>query len=240
MRFRFHPIPILTLCFVPAFAALVALGVWQLDRLQWKLGLIDEMTRNLSAAPIPIDRALTMDAKSAQYRHVSLTGRFDNAKEAYVYTTAKDGAPVYHVVTPFTLDDGRVFLVDRGLVPLVLRDPRMRPAGELDGNRTIAGIWRTPDAPGPFTPAPDLAHRIWYSRDLKSIARADGVVSASPVIIEADAAPNPGGWPKGGQTIVDLPNDHLQYAVTWFALAAGLMFVYLAYHRAQGRLGFRP
>jgi surfeit locus 1 family protein len=240
MNFTFRPIPALTLCFVPAFAVLIALGVWQLDRLQWKLGLVDEMTRNMSAPPLPIDRALTMDAKDAQYRHVSLTGRFDNSKEAYVYTTAKDGAPVYHVITPFILDDGRVFLVDRGLVPLVLRNPATRQAGELEGERNIAGIWRTPDAPGPFTPAPDLSHRIWYSRDLESIATADGVMSASPVIIEADAAPNPGGWPKGGQTIVDLPNDHLQYAVNWFALAAGLMFVYLAYHRAQGRLGFRP
>ena len=240
MKLTFRPISALTLCFVPAFAALVALGVWQLDRLQWKLGLIDEMTRNMSAAPVPIGHALTMDAKDAQYRHVALTGRFYNSKEAYVYTTAKDGAPVYHVITPFVLDDGRVFLVDRGLIPLLLRSPATRQAGELEGERSIGGIWRTPDAPGPFTPAPDLAHRTWYSRDLKGIAKADGIVPAVPVIIEADAAPNPGGWPKGGQTIVDLPNDHLQYAVTWFALAAGLMFVYLAYHRAQGRLGFRP
>jgi surfeit locus 1 family protein len=240
MKLFFRPIPVLTLCFLPAFAALIALGVWQLDRLQWKLGLIDEMTQSLGAAPLPIDRAIAMGAKEAQYRHVSLTGRFDNSKEAYVYTTAKDGAPVYHVITPFLLDDGRVFLVDRGLIPLPLRSPATRQAGELEGERSIGGVWRTPDAPGPFTPAPDLAHRTWYSRDLKGIAKADGVVAAVPVIIEADAAPNPGGWPKGGQTIVDLPNDHLQYAVTWFALAAGLVFVYLAYHRAQGRLGLRP
>jgi surfeit locus 1 family protein len=240
MKLFFRPMPVLTLFFLPAFAALIALGVWQLDRLQWKLGLIDEMTQNLGAAPIPIDRAIAMGTKDAQYRHVSLTGRFRNAKEAYAYTTASDGEPVYHVITPFALDDGRVFLVDRGLVPTELRDPVKRRAGSLEGEQSIGGIWRTPDAPGPFTPTPDPAHRIWYSRDLKSIAKADGIVSAAPVIIEADAAPNPGGWPKGGQTVVDLPNNHLQYAITWFALAAGLIFVYLAYHREQGRLGFRP
>src|ERR1700677_4862264 len=126
MKLFFRPIPVLTLCFLPAFAALIALGVWQLDRLHWKLGLINEMTRNMSAAPIPIDGAMRVDLKNNQYRHVSLTGRFDNSKEAYVYTTAKDGAPVYHVVTPFTLDDGRVFLVDRGLIPLLLRSPATR------------------------------------------------------------------------------------------------------------------
>lgn len=241
MKLYFHPIPVLTLFFLPAFAALIALGVWQLDRLHWKLALIDDITRNMSAPPLPIDRAMgIVDILHNEYRHVSLTGRFDNSKEAYIYTTARNGAPVYHVVTPFVLDDGRVFLVDRGLIPLPLREPATRQAGELEGERSIGGIWRTPDAPGPFTPAPDLTHRTWYSRDLKSIAQADGVAAAAPVIVEADAAPNPGGWPKGGQTVVDLPNDHLQYAITWFALAAGLVFVYLAYHRAQGRLGFRP
>ena len=135
------------------------------------------MTRNLSAAPIPIDHALTMDAKDAQYRHVALTGRFDNSKGAFVYTTAKDGAPVYHVVTPFALDDAACFWLIADWCRSYCAIPT-RAAGELDGNRTIAGIWRTPDAPGPFTPAPDLAHRVWYSRDLKSIAQADGIVSA--------------------------------------------------------------
>jgi surfeit locus 1 family protein len=56
------------------------------------------------------------------------------------------------------------------------------------------------------------------------------------VIVEVDATPNPGGWPKGGQTIVTLPNDHLQYAITWFLLAAALVVIYFAYHRARGRL----
>ncbi len=77
---------------------------------------------------------------------------------------------------------------------------------------------------------PDLAHRIWYARDVQGIAKADGVTLAAPVIIEADATPNPGGWPKGGQTVVAFRNEHLQYAITWFGLAAVLFGVYLAYH----------
>ena len=74
---------------------------------------------------------------------------------------------------------------------------------------------------------------------MNAIAKADGIDLAAPVIVEADATPNPGGWPKGGQTVVHFRNHHLQYAITWFALAAGLMLVYLAYHRSQGRLKFR-
>jgi surfeit locus 1 family protein len=72
-----------------------------------------------------------------------------------------------------------------------------------------------------------------------AIAKADGVTLAAPMLVEADAAPNPGGWPKGGQTQVHFRNAHLQYAITWFALAAGLVLIYLAYHRSVGRLGFK-
>lgn len=97
-------------------------------------------------------------------------------------------------------------------------------------------MWRVPDAPGAFTPVPDVAHRIWYARDLRSIAAADKIRLAAPALIEADAAPNPGGWPRGGQTVVSFRNEHLSYAITWFGLAAGLIGVYLAYHASKGRL----
>jgi surfeit locus 1 family protein len=108
----------------------------------------------------------------------------------------------------------------------------------VTGETRVVGVWRAPDRPGFFTPAPDLAHRIWYGRDLAGIARAEGIDLAAPVLVEADATPNPGGWPKGGQTVIDLPNNHLSYAVTWFGLAAGLVGVYLAFHVSKGRLGW--
>ncbi|HWC64349.1 MAG TPA: SURF1 family cytochrome oxidase biogenesis protein, partial [Rhizomicrobium sp.] len=102
----------------------------------------------------------------------------------------------------------------------------------------LSGIWRVPDAPGWFTPPPDTKRHVWYARDLAGIAAADGAKLAAPAVIEADATPNPGGWPEGGKTVVDFPNNHLQYAVTWFGLAAGLIGVYFAYHLSKGRLTF--
>jgi surfeit locus 1 family protein len=138
------------------------------------------------------------------------------------------------VLTPFLTDDGHSLLVDRGYVPKEKRDPATRTP--VQGATRLVGVWRVPDAPGTFTPAPDTAHRIWYSRDLKAIAAADHIQLAAPVVIEADATPNPGGWPKGGQTVVSFRNEHLSYAVTWFGLAAGLLGVYLAYHVSKGRL----
>lgn len=238
MRLYFSPIPGLTIAAGLAFALLMGLGIWQIERLHWKLALIAQVNSNLAAQPLTPDRALAM-GNGAQYHRVALMGRFDNKNEAYVFTTGPDGQAVYHVLTPFRFVDGRTLMVDRGYIPLALRDPGARKAGEPDGVQRLVGVWRIPDAPGPFTPAPDLEKRVWYARDVTAMAKAERIALAAPVIVEADATPNPGGWPKGGQTVVRFRNQHLQYAITWFALAGGLLIVYLAYHRTRGRLGFR-
>ncbi|HJW41914.1 MAG TPA: SURF1 family protein [Rhizomicrobium sp.] len=235
---HFRPLPGITVACAILFAFLIGLGVWQLQRLQWKLTLIDQVNRNLVAAPLPLDRILALGS-DAQYHRVALAGRFDNAKESYVYGTDADGAPVYHVVVPFRTDDGRALLIDRGIVPRALLDPVTRPRGILAGETHVVGVWRESQGAGAFTPPPDLAHRIWYSRDVASIARADGIALVAPVLIEAGATPNSGGWPKGGQTVVTFRNEHLQYAITWFLMAAGLLAVYIAYHVSIGRLSFR-
>jgi surfeit locus 1 family protein len=233
----FRPLPALTLISAVLFFALIALGVWQLERLQWKLHLIAQVRSNLVAVPISAEEAGAMGA-AAQYRRVALDGRFDNSKESYVFGTDTNGSPAYHVIVPFTLLSGRMLLIDRGIVPIEKLDPATRRAGQIEGVSHVIGVWRSPDQPGMFTPAPDLSHRIWYARDLRAIAIADGVKLSVPIVVEADATPNPGGWPKGGQTVVVFRNDHLQYAFTWFGLAAVLCGVYIAYHISRGRLGF--
>lgn len=233
---RFKPLPGLTIAAVIMVAVLIGLGVWQVQRLAWKEALIATVTGNMLAKPVSLDEALRMSPDEVQYRKVALSGHFDNAKEAYVFTTGAGGDPVYHVLAPFLTDDGRVLMVDRGEIPREKLPPQSRAA--VEGEIRIVGVWRVPDAPGIFTPKPDASQHVWYSRDLAGIAAADGVRLAAPVVIEADASPNPGGWPKGGQTVVDFPNNHLSYAITWFGLAAGLLGVYLAYHISKGRLTF--
>jgi len=233
-----RPLPALTVVCAVLFASLIALGVWQLDRLQWKLGLIAEVQRNLAASPISLDEALGLGPK-AQYRRVTLDGRFDNTKEAYVFGTDNAGAPVYHVIVPFRMQDGRALLVDRGIVPKEKLDPATRSAGQIEGETHVIGVWRVPDPLGWFTPAPDTAHHIWYAHDLAAIANADGIALAARAVVEANATPNPGGWPRGGQTRVTFRNEHLQYAITWFGLAAVLLGVYIAFHISRGRLGWK-
>lgn len=237
MRITFRPLPAFTIASVVALAILIALGTWQVHRLHWKLGLIAQVNRNLTLPPVSLDTALAM-GKDAQYRRVALTGRFDHRKEAFVYGIA-GGAGAWFVVTPFITEDGRTLLVDRGIVPDTLRDRLLRRAGEVEGITHVVGVWRVPDPPGFFTPKPDLAKRNWFSRDVASIAAADHVRLAAPVIIEADATPNPGGWPKGGQTQVTFRNEHLSYAITWYGLALTLLGVYIAFHVQKGRLAIK-
>lgn len=221
------------------FALLCWLGAWQLERLSWKLALIAQVNSHMTAAPVTLDEIQRMSPDQAQYRYVALSGRFDHSKETYVFTTDAEGAPVYHVLTPFKTDDGRMLMVDRGAVPEERRDPASRAAGNVEGQTKVTGVWRVPDPPGMFTPPANPAKRLWFSRDVRAIAAFDHVALTAPVVIEADGAPNPGGWPKGGQTVVSFRNQHLSYAVTWFGLAVVLLGVWLSYHISKGRIALK-
>jgi surfeit locus 1 family protein len=236
MRVSFRPLPVFSLVSLLMLAALIGLGTWQLDRLAWKEALIAQVNRNLTLPPLPLDQAMAL-GKQAEYRRVALSGRFDHAKETYVYGLV-DGVPVYHVLTPLILDDGRALMIDRGIVPNDKRDPATRRAGQPQGPVRVVGIWRASVLPGLFTPKPDIARRQWFSRDVASIAAADHVRLAAPVLVEADATPNPGRWPEGGHSVVTFRNEHLQYAVTWYALATALIGIYVVFHVQKARLGF--
>ena len=233
---RFRPQLGFTLLCLPFFVLLVGLGVWQLERLQWKLGLIAQIQRNMHAPAISLDRAMQLGIDRAQYRRVAIRGRLDNGLEDFLYTTGPHGRPVYHVLTPLLTGSGAV-IVDRGYIPVSLREPASRRGSEPMGQVQFVGLLRMPDKPGIFTPPPDLRDRVWFARDVEAMAGQDHLRLAAPVVLEAVAASEQ-TWPRGGQTRVDLPNDHLQYALTWFLLAAALVVVYLAWHRARGRLGF--
>jgi len=235
----FRPYPGMTVACAILFVLLCGLGVWQLERLQWKLALIATVNGHMTAAPVSLGQITTMPADQAQYRRVTLHGRFDHAKEAYVFTTDATGAPVYHVLTPFLTDGGETLMVDRGAVPKERLDPASRAAGNVAGEMALTGVWRAPDSPGLFTPAPDVRKRIWYSRDLAGIAAADHIALSDPVLVEADATANPGGLPRGGQTVVSFRNEHLSYAITWFGLAIVLLGVWISYNISKGRIAFK-
>ena len=125
------------------------------------------------------------------------------------------------MLTPLRQADGRVIFVDRGFVPADLKDPAKRAAGQLAGTVRVDRPASAAAAAKPswFLPDNRPERNFWFWIDLPAMAAADRLSDVAPFYIVADATPNPGGWPKGSETAQPLPNNHLQYAITWFALA---------------------
>jgi surfeit locus 1 family protein len=235
---RFRPQFWPTVFSVPALLLLVALGAWQIQRLSWKDGLIAHRAAAVAAPSVPAPQTLG-EARRLEFHHVFDEGVFLHSKEIHLGATAGPGRVGYQVLTPLQEPGGRVVFINRGYVPARLKDPRRRAAGQLLGAVRIDGLLRLPPAGRPnwFVPDnhPDL--NDWFWVDLAAMAKADKLGRVAGFYIDADATPNPGGWPKGGVTRVELPNHHLQYALTWFFLAAALIVIYFLYHRRRAGSG---
>ncbi|WP_029354296.1 SURF1 family protein [Bosea sp. 117] len=212
-------------------AMLVGLGVWQLERLAWKQDLIAKVGERVHQAPVPVPAETGWDEVTFdkdEYRHVQVTGSFRHDLEVQVYAVIEAGAG-YWVITPLVTADGATILVNRGFVPLDRRAPASRPEGQAEGVVTVTGLLRMPEEEGLFTPENDPAKDSWFTRDPVAIAAAKGILRVAPFLVDADATANPGGLPQGGATPVTFPNRHLEYALTWFGLAATLLGVFVAF-----------
>ncbi|GJE19381.1 SURF1 family protein [Methylobacterium marchantiae] len=213
-------------------AILLGLGIWQLQRKGEKEALIGRIVARSRIEPpaSPPSRG-DWDAARDEFERVRVTGTLLNDRETLVHGLAAGAVPGnalqgYYVLTPLKRDDdGSLVLINRGFVPTELKDAGRRPAGQIAGSTTITGMLRGPEIRTMFVPPPEPAKGEWFHRDIDGIAAAKGL-TVMPYLIEADGTPNPGGWPKGGQLRVDLPNNHLQYAFTWFGIAACLVGVF--------------
>ena len=222
---------------VTALVALVCLSLaaWQLERLEWKTSLIAQRRAAFQSAPVPLPKSLE-EARRLEFHPVVAEGMFLNDKEIFLGAASPAGGePGLQVLTPLRLADGRIVFVNRGFIRSELKNPEKRSAGQLAGPVRVSGLLRLPKGrPGWLVPdnRPDLNYWFWV--DLPAMEEAAGLSNVAPFYIDADATPNPGGWPKGGVTPIDLPNDHLQYAITWFALAVAAVAVYVVWRRQTG------
>lgn len=212
---------ILTAIGLALIAGFIFLGVWQLHRRVWKLDLIATVNARLDAPPV----AAPPTAGSADvYRRVTVRGTFRNDRETFVQAVTERG-PGYWVMTPL-VGPRFTILVNRGYVPAEKRADHDRPAGPV----TVTGLVRVSEPGGGFLRSNDPAADRWYSRDVAAIATAKRLGRVAPYFIDADATPNPGGYPVGGLTVVSFRNSHLSYALTWFGLAiltvVGLVIVW--------------
>ena len=232
----------LTVATLVALAVLIGLGVWQLQRLEWKEALIARIETRTERAPMDLEQAIALaqEGRKLSYIPVRAEGRFHHTKERYLYALSDEGKAGWHVITPLETVDGDVVLVDRGFVPDALRDPSTRALGQIEEVVTVTGLARTSEEPSVFIPDNDSGANQWFSRDLPAMARSifpGGTVLVAPFFLEARESEVPGGWPQGGQTRLRLVNNHLQYTLTWFGLALCLVVIYGVYVRGAYRDG---
>lgn len=236
MKVYFRPLPMMTLACLGTTTLLTWLGTWQLERLAWKQDLIEQVEASLLADPVPLSDVKNGSAPDVAYMKVIAEGTFDHTEEVYLFTSKGSAGVGFQVITPLKLESGAILLVDRGFVPTAMKAPETRQQGQRGGAVSVTGVIRQSVPPNAYTPDPDLSKRVWYSRDLPSIAKTMGLESPISFFVDADDTPNPGGWPIGGKTIVNFSNNHLGYAITWFGMALALVVIYIAYHRHLGRL----
>lgn len=216
------------------FTILIVLGTWQVHRLAWKEALLSDIAERRAMPPIGIDKigALLASGGDVDYRPVNVTGTFDHAHEQFFFAT-HDGEAGYFVYTPLKLSGGEYIFVNRGFIPYEKKEAAKRAAGEIAGDVTIVGLARSKlnGKPSWAVPDNDPAKNIFYWKDLDAMTVHAGLPKARVLqfFIDANDTPNPGGLPIGGVTQFDFPNNHLQYALTWYGLAATLAVVVAIY-----------
>jgi surfeit locus 1 family protein len=226
---RFRPRLWPTLAALAGMSLLLALGTWQLQRLHWKESLIAKREASLAMPLAPLPPAAD-DWRAFDFRHVVLEGSFRHEKEQLFGFSARVGQPGHHLLTPLVRPDGSAVLVDRGWIPADKAHPASRREGQVEGAIELSGIarYRGDEAPSWLRPDNRPEEGLWYWYDTLAFERATGL-DLLPVVVQAGPEPNPGGLPVPDAGIPPLPNNHLQYAVTWYGLALTLLAVYLAF-----------
>jgi surfeit locus 1 family protein len=228
-----------------ALAVLVSLGNWQLRRLAWKEDLIARATArpNEPVQPLPTELEWpSYEVTEGEYRPFRLSGHFLNDKEALVFTSLPDprgkyGGPGFWVVTPFALSEGGTVFVNRGFVPQGRELSKDRGESPENAPTEVVGLMRPSEPRGMFTPADRPDENVFYARNVSDLAAAkDLSPPVAPFTIDLTAAEiPPGGLPQAGETRMSFTNNHLQYAITWYGLAAALLAVFAVYVRARLR-----
>jgi surfeit locus 1 family protein len=226
-----------------AFCTLIGLGTWQLERKAWKEALIDTIEQRVTASPAavpPRERWASLDPAADEFRRLSLRGEFLPGREGRVYAVGSGlrediKGPGYFAFAPVRLADGSIVVVNRGYVANAQPDASLSPIGLAAGPVDLVGAMRWPEAPGWFVTGHDPRADLWFARDHLAIAAVYDWGQVAPFYIDLEAPVPAGGVPRPSQLKVNLRNEHLQYALTWFGLAAVLAIVFAIWVRNHSR-----
>ena len=201
-----------------------ALGTWQLYRLQWKLELISEITSGLDSKPIEYSNSIKKN-----YQRVTSKGKFNFDDQIYLYSLNEKGKPGYDVITPFSTNKNEKVLINRGWIERELK-------GNLDINsktnseQRIVGLLRKIYKPNMFKPSNDTVNNVWFSINLEELKEVTGEQFNEFVIFLED---NQAKTPLPKKISIDVPNNHLKYAITWYAISISIVFYYLYFRRKK-------
>jgi surfeit locus 1 family protein len=224
-----------------AFVTCIALGTWQVQRKAWKEALIGTLEQRLSAPALalpPREQWGRLDLAEDEFRHVKFSAAFVPGAEALVYASSSAlrsdvSGPGYWVLAPARLAAGGLVVVNRGFVPEGRQDPATRTAGEIAGSAELVGVMRWPETRGAFSPKDEPARNLWFVRDPVGIASAKGWGDVAPFVVELESPQPPGGLPRAGTLKVNLRNEHLQYAITWYGLGLVVVVMFAFWFRAR-------
>lgn len=221
-------------------ALFLGLGTWQVVRLQWKLDLIERVESRVHAAPVappPPARWELVTKESDEYRRVRLAGHYLYEFTTPVQAVSELGAGFW-LLTPLCTAEGtggaHIVFINRGFIPAAENKPGTYAArraaadpcanaGKSGGERVeVTGLLRITEPGGGFLRENDPVNNRWFSRDVQALAAARGLSNVAPYFVDAGKGQDPAGAPEravGGLTVISFVNNHLVYALTWYALA---------------------
>ena len=222
-----------TLLAVAGLVMLLALGSWQLQRLAWKNGVLERLESRMTAAAVLMPDE-SIDLAQYEFRRVFVTGEFDHDREIFLLNRVVNGVVGGDIITPLHRQGiGSHILVDRGWVPQSLRDPTTRRESQVGGVVTVEAIVRGRPEKNLFAPDNNPARSEWYFIDPAAMAESAGIGAPGAYYLMAVEGKSGVGYPLGRGDKLSPRNDHLGYAITWYALAAVLLIVFVVYHRKQ-------
>lgn len=190
-------------------AILIWLGSWQMQRLEWKRGVLYTIERTIAGAPAPLPRLV--DPTKQKYQPVELTGQIGE-NHLFVLVSVKRQGAGWRVISDFTTNDGRRILLDRGFTPV-----DKKAATSPEGVITVTGNLHWPDDRNSSTPDNDWIDNVWFARDISQMS--DGLKTEPLLVVAREITPRDRAITPMPVSIDGIPNDHLQYAITWFSLA---------------------
>jgi surfeit locus 1 family protein len=195
------------------------LGTWQLYRLQWKQDVINQISEGLKSTPIKYSQDIRKN-----YQKVTLVGEYDFKSQIYLYSLNDKGQPGFDVVTPFETTKKENVLVNRGWIKKELKNHS--DINILSNN--VTGMLRQANRKNFFTPDNDINKNIWFSVNLEDVQKITGKKFNEFIVYLDDKNINA---PKPKKITVDLPNNHLKYAITWYSISISILFYYLYFRK---------